>query len=477
MCRKVARADLPLDRTLYMISQISVWIRRRFVRGRLPRCPPIRNLCHVEGDRMTAVGSRHATPSSPPAPRARSRRRWVIIWLAFLGLSINYLDRSSLSVALPFMGKDFELSATQQGLIFAAFFWAYDFFQLAAGWWSVFTMVTAAASSFWSLFAARFLLGVGESPAPSTAAKVVATWFPVRERAFATSIWDSGSRVGAVIALPIVTLIVAFTSWHAVFIIIGLAGVIWAAVWWKTYRNPEEHPGANTEERAYIQEGGARSEANDDGSAAQLPWRSLFKYRTILSMMFGFFCLNSAIYFFITFFPGYLVQERGFDLLKLGIFGAIPGICAVAFGWLAGYASDRAVRRGVSLTRVRKTAIAGGLAGGSVIMFAAVVPEAWMALTLLSVAYSSLTVAATGIWSLPADVAPSSRHVGSIGGLQNFASNLAGIFTPILIGVLVDQTGSFVAPLAVIGIVSLIGAANYLFVIGKIQPLQVASAA
>jgi ACS family D-galactonate transporter-like MFS transporter len=443
---------------------------------------------------MTALGSRLAPKTSRKAPQTMTRKRWMIIWLAFIGLSINYLDRSSLSVALPFMGKDFELSATQQGLIFAAFFWAYDFCQLAAGWyvdkvgprrsfslaaiwWSVFTMVTAAATSFWSLFAARFLLGVGESPAPSTAAKVVATWFPVRERAFATSIWDSGSRVGAVIALPIVTLIVAFTSWHAVFIIIGVAGLIWAAVWWKVYRSPEEHPTADAAEVAYIQEGGARSAASDDESAAKLPWRSLFKYRTVLSMMFGFFCLNSAIYFFITFFPSYLVKERGFDLLKLGFFGAIPGICAVAFGWLAGYVADRAVQRGVSVTRVRKTAIAGGLAGGSVIMFAALVPEAWMALALLSVAYSSLTVAATGIWSLPADVAPSSRHVGSIGGLQNFASNLAGIFTPILIGVLLDQTGSFVAPLAVIGAVALIGAANYLFVMGKIEPLKVADPA
>ncbi|AUZ35999.1 MFS transporter [Arthrobacter sp. PGP41] len=443
---------------------------------------------------MTALGSRLAPKTSPKAPRTMTRKRWMIIWLAFIGLSINYLDRSSLSVALPFMGEDFELSATQQGLIFAAFFWAYDFCQLAAGWyvdkvgprrsfslaavwWSIFTMVTAAATNFWSLFAARFLLGVGESPAPSTAAKVVATWFPVRERAFATSIWDSGSRVGAVIALPIVTLIVAFTSWHAVFIIIGFAGIIWAAVWWKVYRSPEEHPTADAAEVAYIQEGGARSAASDDEGAAKLPWRSLFKYRTVLSMMFGFFCLNSAIYFFITFFPSYLVKERGFDLLKLGFFGAIPGICAVLFGWLAGYVADRAVQRGVSVTRVRKTAIAGGLTGGSVIMFAALVPEAWMALALLSVAYSSLTVAATGIWSLPADVAPSSRHVGSIGGLQNFASNLAGIFTPILIGVLVDQTGSFVAPLAVIGAVSLIGAANYLFVMGKIEPLKVAEPA
>jgi len=443
---------------------------------------------------MTALGTKHPAAPSPAASRLMSRKRWVIIWLAFVGLSINYLDRSSLGVALPFMGEDFQLSATQQGLIFAAFFWAYDFCQLAAGWyvdkvgprksfslaavwWSIFTVATAVSQGFWSLFAARFLLGVGESPAPSSAAKVVAVWFPVRERAFATSIWDSGSRVGAVIALPLITLVVAFTSWHAVFIIIGVAGLIWAAVWWKTYRNPEDHPGATAEELAYIREGGARSQASDHDDAARLPWRALFKYRTILSMMFGFFCLNSAIYFFITFFPSYLVKERGFDLLNLGVFGAIPGLCAVAFGWSAGYVADRAVQRGAPVSRVRKTAIAGGLIGGSVIMFAAVVPEAWMALALLSVAYSSLTVAATGIWSLPADVAPSSRHVGSIGGLQNFASNLAGIFTPVLIGVLVDQTGSFVAPLAVIGAISLIGAANYLFVLGKIEPLSVPSAA
>ncbi|MBA8961773.1 MFS transporter [Rhodococcus opacus] len=434
----------------------------------------------------TAVGS----ASDVTAPRTMTRMRWAVIWLAFVGLSINYLDRSSLSVALPFMGEDFHLTGTQQGLIFAAFFWAYDVCQLAAGWyvdkvgprrsftiaalwWSVCTMATSLARGFGSLFAVRFLLGVGESPAPSTSAKVVATWFPKSERAFATSIWDSGSRVGAVIALPIVTLVISITTWHGVFIIIGALGVVWAFAWWKIYRSPQEHPRVDAAELAYIEDGGARTAGNDDAAAAKLPWRSLFRYRTILSMMFGFFCLNSAIYFFITFFPSYLVSERGFDLLKLGMFGALPGVCAVACGWLGGLAADRAVRRGHSITRVRKTQIAGGLTGGSVIMFAAVVPEAWMALALLSLAYSSLTIAATGIWSLPADVAPSSNHVGSIGGIQNFASNLAGIFTPVVIGVLVDRTGSYIAPLAVIGAVALLGAANYLFIMGKVEPLKV----
>jgi ACS family glucarate transporter-like MFS transporter len=279
--------------------------------------------------------------------------------------------------------------------------------------------------------------------------------------------------VGAVIALPIVTLIVSLMSWQGVFVVIGVAGVIWAAVWWKAYRDPHQHPKVSPEELAYIQDGGARTAETDDDGATKLPWRALFKYRTILAMMFGFFCLNSAIYFFITFFPSYLVKERGFGLLGLGFFGAIPGICAVLAGWLGGYVADRAVRRGRPVNTVRKVAIAGGLAGGSVIMLAALVPEAWMALALLSVAYSSLTVAATGIWSLPADVAPSSRHVGSIGGLQNFASNLAGIFTPIIIGVLVDATGSFIAPLAVIGFIALLGAANYVFFLGRVEPLKV----
>jgi ACS family D-galactonate transporter-like MFS transporter len=159
---------------------------------------------------MTVLGSRLAPISSAQAPRAMTRKRWVIIWLAFAGLSINYLDRSSLSVALPFMGADFKLSATQQGLIFAAFFWAYDFCQLAAGWyvdkvgprksftlaavwWSVFTMVTAFAQNFWSLFGARFLLGVGESPAPSTAGKVV-VWFRWPARLTTCSSWARWSR-------------------------------------------------------------------------------------------------------------------------------------------------------------------------------------------------------------------------------------------------------------------------------------------
>ncbi|MDQ8703882.1 MFS transporter [Streptomyces sp. LHD-70] len=430
--------------------------------------------------------------SAGSAPPGASRVRWMIVWLAFGGLTINYLDRANLGVALPFIGEEITLTKFQQGMILAAFFWSYDFCQLIAGWyvdkvgprrtftgaaiwWSLFTMVTAAAQNFASLFGARLALGVGESPAPSTSAKVVSRWFPRQERAFATAIWDSGSRVGGVLALPVVTALVALAGWRAAFIVTGLVGFVWAAAWWRLYRDPEEHPKVNAAELAHIRDGGARSADADSEAARKLRWRDLFGYRTVRGMMLGFFCLNMCIYFFITFFPTYLVEERGFTLLKLGLFGALPGICAVFAAYAGGWFADRAIKRGADVTKVRKTVIISGMLGGSVIGLAVLVPAAWMALALLSVAYSSLAFAASGIWSLPADVAPSDRHVASVGGIQNFASNLAGIGSPLLVGYLVDSTGSFVVPLLVVACFAVVGALSYAFIVQRAEPLPVRS--
>ncbi|MCK2217301.1 MFS transporter [Actinomadura sp. ATCC 31491] len=390
----------------------------------------------------------------------RGRLRWYMISFVFAGLVINYLDRAGLGVALPFMGETFRLSKTQEGMILAAFFWSYDFCQLAAGWfvdrhgprktftfaavwWSIFTSLTAAASSFATLFGVRLLLGVGESPAATTSAKVVGRWFPRHERALATGIWDSGSR--------------------------GAFG------WWRTYRDPQEHPRVSEEELAYLREGGARWEG--DAGDERTRWRDLFRHRTIWAMMLGFFCLNMVVYFFLTFFPTYLVEERGFSLLKLGLFGALPGLVAIGGEWLGGWLADRRIARGESVTRVRKTFIAGGFLVSTVIGVAVWVPAAWMALALLSVAYAGSTFAAANIWSLPADVAPSDRQVASIGGIQNFASNFAGIIGPIMVGYLVDVTSSFTVPLMVIAAVALLGAFTYAVVLKRVEPIGAPPAA
>jgi ACS family glucarate transporter-like MFS transporter len=415
--------------------------------------------------------------------------RWAIVGMCFLGLTINYIDRANLSVALPKMKSELGLGPSAEGVILAAFFASYAVFQLPAGhlvdrlgarivfavaglWWSIFTAATAIAQSFAALFGFRLALGAGEAGGYPSSAKAVSEWFPVKERAFATSLYDSGARAGTALALPVVTALIAWLGWRASFAIAGTLGLLWVVAWVLFYRSPREHPMANEAEVAYVEEGGARTEEHE--AAGQLRWRDLFRYRTVLGMMLGFFCLNYVIYFFITWFPSYLVDARHFDLLKLGVFGLIPALVAMPGGWVGGLVSDALVRRGKSLTVARKVPLVGGMLFASVIALAVIVPTAAEALALLSLCYASLTFAAASVWSLPADVAPTPAHVGSIGGIQNFASNLAGVLGATTTGVLISATGgSYVAALVLSGGFAIVGALSYLLIVGRIEPLPV----
>jgi len=430
-------------------------------------------------------------PGVSGSSRRQTRVRWVIVWLCFTGTAINYVDRANLSIAAPFIQREFRLSDAAMGLILGSFFWTYAVFQLPSGWfvdklgprimysvgvlwWSLFTALTALAAGFASLFALRLGLGIGESAAYPSNTKVVSRWFPVRERAFATSIFDSGSRVGTALSVPLVAFIIVAVGWRWSFVITGVIGALWVVLWLRYYRNPRQHPRASADEIDYIEQGGGRVDedvAHPGGASPR--WGQLFGYRTIWGMMLGFFCLNFVLYFFITWFPSYLVDARHFSLLKLGFVGAIPALVAVAGGWAGGLFSDRLIRNGVSLTKARKIPMVGGMLFSSVIALAVIVPNGWVALGLLSVSYASLTFAAASVWSLPADVAPSHRQVASIGGIQNFASNLAGIGSPLLLGVLKGITGTFVLPLIITGGVAVVGAISYCFLVGPIAPLPV----
>ena len=412
--------------------------------------------------------------------------RWKIVFMAFLGTTINYIDRANLGVALPSIAKEMQLSREESGLILGAFFWTYALFQLPSGWfvdrvgprvaytvavvwWSVFTATTAVARGFGSLFGMRLLLGVGEAPAYPTNAKAVAEWFPRHERAFATSIYDNGARAGTVLALPICSWIVSTFGWRESFVITGLIGLVWAVGWAKIYRHPSEHPGVSAEEREYI----AAGQPPPANAGPSVRWRDLFGYRAIWGMMLGFFCLNFVIYFFITWFPTYLVEARGFTTMKMGFYGSIPPLVAMLMGYAGGKTSDRLVRSGMSLTRARKIPIVGGMVMASSIGLAVIVPSAAWAIALLSLSFGSLTFAAASVWSLPADVAPNPKYVGSIGGIQNFASNLAGICITYFVGQMLAQTGGFVVPLMVAGGFALLGAFSYLVIVPEIKPLEV----
>jgi MFS transporter, ACS family, D-galactonate transporter len=435
------------------------------------------------------LSARSLAPSKA-APGA-SKVRYLILGMAFLGVTMNYLDRANLSVALPYIDADLHLnlSNAEKGLILGAFFWAYDGMMLVAGWftdkvgarrafsfaaiwWSLFTALTPMATNFWQFFIVRFMLGAGEAPAYPSATQSNARWFPKSERALATAVLDSGSRVGAVLSLPVVTGLIALTSWHYSFVVLGIVGFIWAALWFLTYREPQDHPLANDLERRYIRENGGRTAETDNADAVKIKWGDLFRYRTIWGMMIGFFCLNFVIYFFLTWFPTYLKDARGLNLAELGTLGMVPGLTAVICGWVAGAIADKLIRNGANVTVVRKTVMVGGMLGGSMILGAALAESIYTALALLSVSYASLSVAATGIWSLPADIAPSSRHVASIGGIQNFASNIAGIISPFAFGTLLDMFhGDFTPPFALAAGAAVLGAFSYAFIVGRAEVL------
>jgi sugar phosphate permease len=244
---------------------------------------------------------------------------------------------------------------------------------------------------------------------------------------------------------------------------------VWVVFWWRMYREPEDHPRVRPDELKRLQQARGRSAGT---AHVKLPWSSLFRYRTIWGMMIGFFCLNFVIYFFITWFPTYLVEARGFSLKQLGTLGMLPGLVAIPGGWLGGFASDALYRRGWSLTAARKTCLVGGMLMSSVITLSAIAPNVYVALLFFAIAYASLAFTAASIWSLPGDVAPTPAHVASIGGIQNFASNLAGIVTTTFTGVMLAITsGSFLIPLSVAGALCILGAAVYLFMVGRIEPL------
>jgi D-galactonate transporter len=422
-------------------------------------------------------------------PQKPTRIRWAIVFLAFLGTAINYIDRANLGVAEMAIREQLHLSKAQMGLVLSAFFWTYAVCQLPAGWlvdrlgaratyafaclwWSAFTALTAFGQGFWSLLVCRCLLGIGEAGAYPSNAKATAEWFPRQERAFASAFFDSGSRIGTAVALPVVGLVIASFGWRYSFAVTGALGLVWAAVWIAFYRSPSQHRFANAAEVAYIAAGGGR-EAKAGTPASTLRWRDLFRYRTVLGMAAGFFCLTFVNYFFITWFPTYLREARGFTLRDLGTYGMIPPLVATLGGWLGGLVSDRLVKSGMSLTRARKLPILFGLGASSSIALAAGAETAFGAIAWLSVSYAGISFAAASVWALPGDVAPTPAHVGSIGGIQNFASNAAGIVLPPLVGLLLDLTGNdYRLPLFLAGAAGITGAAIYWFVVGTIEPLQ-----
>lgn len=420
-----------------------------------------------------------------PAPATKFR--WKIALLMWGAVAINYIDRTNLSAAAPIIMKEFSLSVTDMGFIMSAFFWAYALFQIPAGWladkvgqrkvyagsvawWSFATMIMGVGQGIASFTGIRVLLGVGEAGGYPCNTGVTAKWFPDKERSRVSAIYDSGNKVGTALAMPVLIWIIVHWGWQMTFIISGLIGFVWAALWLKYYTDPEKSKYINQAELDYIREGQAKKEGI--GTRVSLRWYQLLRYRNIQAMCIGLFCLNYLFFFFITWFPTYLVQQRGLQLSTIGWVAMVPPLTGMVAEIFAGYFADCLFMRGVSLTTVRKINLVGGMLLATSVIFSGYIDSVGWLIVLLSLSYSGLVAAQSALWSLPGDIAPQGM-TSMVGGMQNCIGNFGGALGPIITGYIVATTHSFNTALLVSGIITLIGALTYLLYLGKIEPMKV----
>jgi len=418
-------------------------------------------------------------------PHKRTKtRRWVALMM-WLAIAINYFDRGNISIAIPLMAKEFHLSPAIMGVVLSAFFWPYFLLQIPAGWfadkighrislalavgsWSLATAATAAAHSTASLVGFRILLGIGESGAYPSAAGVTARWFPDKERSRVSALFDSGSKFGAATSLPVTAWLIVMAGWRAAFVISGTIGLVWTIAWWFYYREPEKHKYMNTAELKYIRNGQAKRE----GLGVQpMKWYDLLRYRNIWAMCLGFFTMNYIGYFFYTWFPVYLLKVHNMPLVKMGFIATVPLIISMILEIAAGGFADWLYSRGWPLTRVRKTILICGELLCTCIILAIFVHSIFWIIVIMTLCKSGQTMANSQVWTLPGDVSPQNM-TSQVASLQNSVSNLAGVVGPIVGGVILQITGSFNGVLLVIAVVAVLGVINYLFLMGKIEPIQ-----
>jgi len=421
------------------------------------------------------------------AEQKRTKKRIGVLALISIGTTINYLDRAVLGVAAPSIVEEFAFSAGVMGILFSAFSWTYAAAQVpggvildkigtkltyfwAVGLWSVFILFHGLAQGFYSLLGARLGLGITEAPCFPANSRVLATWFPQKERARANSVFSVGQYFGLAFLTPLLFWIVAAFGWRSLFIIAGLLGLVFAVVWLRMYREPDDHPTVNQAELDYIAEGGGVAAVSKPTPFSFKSMVVLLKRRQVLGASLGQFASNSTLVFFLTWFPTYLATERGMAWLKVGFFAVVPYIAASIGVLVGGLVSDKLLEKTGSANIGRKLPIISGLLLASTIILANYVESDVLVITVMSIAFFGQGMCNLG-WTLITDVAPK-QLIGLTGGIFNLCANLAGIVTPMVIGFVVAATGSFFGGLAYIAVVALLGVVCYVFIVGDVHRIE-----
>jgi MFS family permease len=398
-------------------------------------------------------------------------RRWGIISLLFVASFINYLDRATISVALPYLSLDLHLGPEMKGLVLSSFFWSYALVQIPVGWcvdrfnlrwlyaahfalWSLACGFTGLAGTLGVLLVMRCLLGIGESIYLPGGTKIVGVLFASPDRGFPSGLFDSGTRAGLAVGAPIIAMLILYYGWRRMFVLVGFTAVVWVVPWLLVApRNLQ----------------GVRSDIISPLSTAQrLPGRRFHFNRNLVGICLGFFCFDYYWYLLVTWLPDYLVTVRHLTVLKAGVYAALPfcvfGICQPLGGWI----TDRLIRRGYNETRTRKTMLTIAFLTGLMLIPVLRAQTASSVLAFL-IGASFVGLGTGNLFAILQCCAPP-HEMGVWTGIENFVGNVGGILAPLVTGFLIYHTGSYFPGFALAAIVLVAGPLAYWFIVGELKP-------
>ena len=377
--------------------------------------------------------------------------RWKIVWILFLSTVLNYVNRQTFSLLAPVISKELHFSHEDLSRIFGAFQITYAWTWLVGGvfldlvgarlgltlaviWWSVASILSGLANSLHSFMFWRALLGVGEGMNWPGASKVVAEWFPAKERSVAVAIFDSGSSVGAAVAAIVIPLVALKFGWRPAFVLSGLLGVVWLALWLRTYHTVERHPKLSAQERSLIREASSSPLLRSDRRQIL----NTLKDRNTWGILLGRSLTDPMWWFFVFWLPQYLSEARGFSLNQLAAFSWIPFLAADLGNFTGGLLSGKLIRCGMPVMRARKliciVSCLPMLAG----VAAATVGSPYLALFCICLALWGYAAWSTMGLTFPSDLFEQ-NVVASVTGLSGFGAGLAGTAVTLIAGWIVDR--------------------------------------
>jgi ACS family D-galactonate transporter-like MFS transporter len=409
---------------------------------------------------------RHTMPAKTEMDEIRLSR---VLFLLALSVFINYLDRGNLSIAAPLLKNEFQLSATQLGVLLSSFFWAYSFFLPLSGWlvdrldvkwviagglilWSAATAATGAAHTFGTLLLARLALGAGESVSYPACSTILSRYFPERRRGFANASIVAGMAMGPAVGTLAGGILMSRFGWRPVFIVVGLTSLLWLLPWLRSM--PKRH-----------RDSPSRSGLSAPGILQILEQRSAW------GTCVGLFCMNYLMYFLLTWLPFYLVHERHFSLAAMAKIAGLAYFLMAVAATSAGCFSDRCIASGESPTLVRKTFMVVGQVGAGISLAACVVGGPVLSVVSLLLAAAFWGISASNTWAITQTLA-GPQAAGKWTGLQNFLGNLAGWIAPVVTGFVVDKTGRFFWAFISTAVIALLGSLSWIFIVGAVRQVD-----